>query len=310
MVTTVQSSNTIAFPTSKTHSGRERTDVIRVEQYAELRLQLSNILQTTLELPQVLQLFFNEMQRSLGIDSLTYRNSKRTSNVELGISARHNCHYNLVTNKDSLGEVKFSRSKRFSEKELQLLEMLVGCLICPIRNSLMYREAVQSALRDPLTGSGNRMALEKTLEREVALAKRHNQALSVLVVDIDKFKAINDNYGHTAGDYVLKDVAQILSQCCRETDAAYRAYRFGGEEFVLILNHTEAHGSTVVAERIRQYIENMTTTFEDNSLSVTVSVGAASLVDEDDMTTLFSRADKALYQAKHEGRNRVVMIKG
>ena len=81
-------------------------------------------------------------------------------------------------------------------------------------------------------------------------------------------------------------------------------------KIVLILNHTEAHGSTVVAERIRQYIENMTTTFEDNSLSVTVSVGAASLVEEDDMTTLFSRADKALYQAKHEGRNRVVMIKG
>ena len=306
MVTTVQSSNTVAFPTPKSAGNRKRTTAIRVEEHAELRLQLSNILQTTLELPQVLQLFFEEVQRSLSIDSLTYRNSKLTSNVELGISSRHNCHYKLVTNKDSLGEVTFSRGKRFSEEELQLLEMLIGCLICPIRNSLMYREAVESALRDPLTGSGNRMALEKTLEREVALAKRHDQALSVLVVDIDKFKTINDNHGHTAGDYVLKDVAHILTLCSRETDAAYRAYRFGGEEFVLILNNTEANGSAVVAERIRQYIENMTTTFEDSSLNVTVSIGVATLNDEDDMATLFSRADKALYQAKRNGRNQVV----
>ena len=306
MATTLQSSNTVASPAPQTADGREHSGALPVGQYTELRLQLSNILQTTLELPLVLQLFFKHIQHNLSIDSLIYRNSKLSSNIEFGISARHNCHYKLVTNKDSLGEVTFSRSKRFSEKELQLLEIVISCLICPIRNSLIYREAVQSALRDPLTGSGNRIALENNLEREVALARRHDRALSILVVDIDKFKAINDNYGHTAGDYVLKDVAQILALCSRETDAAYRAYRFGGEEFVLILNNTAANGSTVVAERIRQYIENMTTTFEENSLNVTVSVGVATLEDDDEMATLFSRADKALYQAKREGRNRVV----
>ena len=83
--------------------------------------------------------------------------------------------------------------KRFSETELQLLEMLLGCLISPIRNALMYDEALQSALRDPLTGVGNRVALDNTLEREISLALRHQHPLSILVVDIDKFKAVNDS---------------------------------------------------------------------------------------------------------------------
>ncbi|WP_159931043.1 GGDEF domain-containing protein [Oceanicoccus sp. KOV_DT_Chl] len=170
----------------------------------------------------------------------------------------------------------------------------------------MYKEAVLSALRDPLTGSGNRLALENTLEREIALATRHKLPLSLLVVDIDKFKLINDDYGHAAGDYVLKDVASNLAQCSRETDSAYRAYRFGGEEFVLVLNNTSNQGAAIVAERIRQSIEKMTTTFEDNSIAVTVSVGLATLMDGDNMSSLFSRADKALYRAKGKGRNQVM----
>jgi diguanylate cyclase (GGDEF)-like protein len=306
MVTTVQSINTVAFPTRKSAKNINRGSSVRVEPHLELRLQLTNLLQTTLELPQLLQLFFEELEQNLSIDSLTYRNDKLTSNIELGNSARHNCHYKLITNQNALGEVTFSRCKRFSEKELQLLEMLIACLICPIRNALMYRDAIQSALRDPLTGSGNRMALENTLERDVALAKRHKHPLSVIVVDIDKFKLINDNFGHSAGDCVLKDVAQMLAKCSRDTDAAYHAYRFGGEEFVLILNNTEAQGSAIVAERVRRYIENMTTTYEDNSINVTVSVGVAALLEDDSMSSLFARADKALYEAKRKGRNQVV----
>ena len=312
MVTTVQHSNTVAFPTqSNAQVGAQQRTATRPAKaksnnYAELRLELSNLLQTTLELPQVLQLFFDEAQRTLSITSLYYQNDKISEAIEFGQKTRHNCHYKLIAKQDSLGEIAFSRNKRFSETELQLLEMLISCLICPIRNTLMYREAVQSALRDPLTGSGNRMALENTLEREIALASRHNHPLSLLVVDIDKFKIINDNYGHAAGDYVLKDVASNLAQCSRETDSAYRAYRFGGEEFVLVLNNTNNEGAILVAERIRQSIENMTTTFEDNLISVSVSVGVASIIEGDNMSSLFSRADKALYRAKGMGRNRVV----
>lgn len=304
MVNTVQKSNTVAFPTPKPAAGEKR--VIVAPQDAQLRLQLSNALQTTLEIPQVLQMFFEEVQNSLSIDSLNYQNDKLPHPTDLGKNARHSCHYKLVTTQDSLGEISFTRSKRFSESELEMLEMMIGCLICPLRNALTYRDAVQSALRDPLTGAGNRMALENTLEREVALALRHSHPLSMLVVDIDKFKSINDTYGHAAGDYVLKDVARMLAHCSRDTDSAYRAYRFGGEEFVVLLSNTTTAGSMIVAERIRESIQDMTTTSDDASINVTVSIGVSSLLKGDSSSELFGRADKALYHAKRNGRNQVV----
>jgi diguanylate cyclase (GGDEF)-like protein len=304
MVTTVNNSNTVAFPAPRSAATRKR--FIKADQHTGIKLQLSNLLQTTLELPQVLQLFFEEVNHNIPLESLAYRSEKIAENFEYGKPSRHSCHYKLVTSQDTLGELSFSRSKRFTEKELQLLELLIGCLICPIRNALMYREAIQSALRDPLTGSGNRLALENTLDREISLARRHKHPLSMLVIDIDKFKAINDNYGHTAGDCVLKDVAKQLAQCCRDTDATYRAYRFGGEEFVILLNNTDTQGALIVAERIRTCVEAMTTCYDHQSIKVTVSVGAASLASDDTMSSLFKRADHALYQAKDNGRNQVV----
>lgn len=304
MVTTVQNTNTVAFPNGQGPATRKR--VLGTEDNTELRLQLSNLLQTTLELPQVLQLFFDEVQHTIALDSLNYRSEKNHVNIDIGDSARHSCHYKLITSQDSLGELSFTRGKRFSDGELHLLEQLIGCLICPIRNALLYREAIQSALRDPLTGSGNRLALENTLEREISLAQRHQNPLSVLVVDIDNFKTINDSYGHAAGDCVLKEVARQLAQCCRDTDATYRAYRFGGEEFVILLNNTDTGGALILAERIRAGIETTTTRHDQQTISVTVSIGASSLIAADTMSSLFERADRALYRAKQNGRNRVV----
>ncbi len=304
MVTTVQQANTVAFPSQQSAAARKR--IAKANHHAEARLQLSNLLQTSLELPQVLQIFFDEVQHSVALGSLSYRNDKMSFDVDLGSTAKHSCHYKLITSQDSLGELSFTRSKRFSEQELQLLELLISSLICPIRNALMYREAIQSALQDPLTGSGNRLALENTMEREISLALRHKTPLSVLVADIDKFKSINDTYGHTAGDHVLKGVAGQLAQCCRDTDATYRTYRFGGEEFVILLSNTSPEGALIVAERIRSCIESMTTSYDQKTIKVTVSIGASSLIPGDTMPKLFERADKALYRAKNNGRNQVV----
>lgn len=298
MVTTVQRSNTIAFPSAKNSSTVHDRD---------LRLRMSNILQTTLELPQIIKLFFDELQLSMPINSVSFRHEEFSSHIEVGKSATHSCHYNLVTNNNSMGEVAFTRSSRFSEQDLQQLEMLISCLICPIKNALQYQLAIQNSLKDPLTGTGNRIALEDSLNREINLAKRHGNPLSLLVVDIDKFKNVNDLFGHTAGDSVLKDVAYQMGICCRDTDATYRTYRFGGEEFVVVLNNTDSEGARIVAERLRSSIETMTTVYEASSINVTISGGIATLRDEDDKNNLFDRADKALYKAKHGGRNQVIV---
>ncbi len=304
MTTKVKRSNTIAFPIPK-NNGKQRP-LKQTEQHSALRLELSTMLQSTLELTQILQMFFDEAKRNLAVNSLSYNNEKVPHSIDLGETARHSCYYKLMTNQHALGEISFTRDKRFTDHDLYMLELLIGSLICPIRNALLYRDAIESALRDPLTGTGNRMALENTLDREVSLALRHNHPLSILVVDIDKFKDINDKHGHSTGDRVLKDVAKMLIQSSRDTDSAYRAYRFGGEEFVLLLNNTSREGSMIVAERIRESVEEMTTTCDDVSIKVTVSIGLSTLRKTDSSPELFDRADKALYSAKNNGRNQVI----
>lgn len=304
MVTTVRHSNTVAFPVEKTNSRRART--LSVDDHTTLRLHLSSVLQTSLELSQILSLFFEETKRYLHLGSLSYHHNQLPDDISYGRDGRHSAHYRLITSQDALGEIKFTRRKAFTEDELSLLEMLIGCLICPLRNALLYREAIQTALKDSLTGVGNRLALENTLEREVAIAHRHQHDLSVLVVDVDHFKTINDRYGHAAGDCVLKNVAAELIRCSRDSDAAFHSYRFGGEEFVILLNHTNGGGAKVAAERIRSSMEDMTTVVDNETIKVTVSIGIATLAEGDKMGSLFKRADEALYCAKREGRNRVV----
>ena len=300
MVTTVQNSNTIAFPKSGNAAQRRQN---QAQKHASIQLQLSSALQTTLDLHKILQLFFNELQIVITLGSMGYRNEKYQINQDFGKTSQHSCHYNLVVNHDNLGDLVFTRSKRFSEDELEMMELLIGCLICPVRNALMYKDALLCALQDPLTGVGNRIALEATLSREIGLAQRHQQPLSLIIIDIDHFKAVNDNFGHSAGDCVLKDIATQLNLCCRDTDAIYR---FGGEEFVVILNKTDTDGARVIAERLRSGIEESSTTHGENVINVTTSIGIATLREKDLMNSLFERADRALYQAKKQGRNLVV----
>ena len=304
MATTVSHSNTVAFPIEKVGTRRQRS--IPVDEQANLKLHLGNMLQTSLELGQILALFFQEVKRQLNVASLQYLHHSLPEQIELGNPLRHSAHYRLVTGHNMLGELTTTRRRAFAEDELQLLETLIGCLICPLRNALLYREALQSALKDPLTGAGNRLALETTIEREILLSHRHGRPLSVLIIDVDHFKSINDRYGHAAGDCVLKNVSAELRRCSRESDSAYHSYRFGGEEFVMLLDQTDADGAEIVAERIRASIEEMTTVVDNELIKATASIGIASLEQYDKLASLLKRADQALYAAKRAGRNRAV----
>jgi diguanylate cyclase (GGDEF)-like protein len=301
MVTITSPNNTIAFPDIVGNNALAKTPS---HKHTLSQLQLSTALQTTLDLDEILKLFFKELQIAITLGSLGYRNEQHNIKRDLGHSSKHSCHYQLAVNSQQLGDIVFTRSKRFSEEELDLLEMMIGCLVCPIRNALQYREALRNALQDPLTGAGNRLALDNTLEREIALAQRHHQPLSILVLDIDHFKKINDQFGHATGDCVIRDIAQQMQRSCRDTDAVYR---YGGEEFVMLLNHTNEQGAKQVAERLRQQIAESSTSTGDRIIEVTVSVGIASLNDDDDINSLFNRADKALYEAKRNGRNQVAV---
>jgi diguanylate cyclase (GGDEF)-like protein len=157
---------------------------------------------------------------------------------------------------------------------------------------------------DGLTQLHNRRYLTDFLERELARARRHARPLSVLLFDIDKFKAINDTHGHLAGDHVLRELAARLKPTVRREDLLAR---YGGEEFALVLVEADHKQAVGTGERIRRAVETRPFEFDGETLNVTVSIGAATAADEhhtpDD---LLQAADAKMYQAKRTGRNKVV----
>lgn len=164
------------------------------------------------------------------------------------------------------------------------------------------------AIRDELTGLFNRRELMRALKDELARYGRTGQPLSLVLLDVDHFKNVNDRYGHPAGDDVLRRVAKLVENNIRTLD---RAARYGGEEIAVLLPHTPAKGAEVVAERIRVGLEAMTVRWGGQELRVTASFGIASVPEHaDNEADLVAAADAALYAAKAAGRNRVVRAGG
>ncbi|MBE0511342.1 MAG: GGDEF domain-containing protein [Gammaproteobacteria bacterium] len=275
--------------------------LVRLESPPDLQ-QLSTLLQTTLELDEMLRLFHEAIAVHLPVDGLVYRHAELGLVLQQGLIGCHSASYALSLQHEALGELSISRSHPFAEQELATLEHLLCALLYPIRNGLRYRTALASAFLDPLTGLNNRAALDRALAREVELAHRNDLPLYLLVVDLDFFKKVNDQYGHLAGDCVLRSFANTANQQLRQSD---ELFRYGGEEFVVILPGTDRDGALMVAERIRQQIASMLCECEGITIPVTCSIGVAALDIRDNAHSLFDRADKALYQAKHTGRNRV-----
>jgi len=268
----------------------------------ELVITLTSRLQTTLELGSLIELFVEGIREVFLHDGASYRAPDNGQLIEFGSRSRHQVNYQLKVLEEPLGEIRFQRATRFAESEVQQLEKLLTVLLYPLRNALLYRAALQCAFEDALTGVKNRAAFESNFRREVEISRRKSGELSLLVLDIDLFKRVNDRYGHTVGDLVLKNVAQAVEASIRCSDALYR---YGGEEFVVVLHGTDEAGAKLLAERIRHHIEGLAFS-SPKELRVTLSIGLATLQREDRAEELFKRADAALYLAKHEGRNRVV----
>ncbi len=261
---------------------------------------LSEALQTTLELKKIIEIFSLEVGKLLPFDQITFRAGEHNIEFSIGQPARHSCTYRLIVAGESLGELILSRRRKFQPRETTTIESLLCSLVYPVRNALLYRQAIEAANKDPLTGIGNRAAMDNTLARELELAKRHSTPLTLLTLDIDHFKRINDTYGHSIGDCVIKAVAEAAILTIRRSDMIFR---FGGEEFVILLSNTSTSGASLLAERLRQKIAETTIICDGKSLGATVSIGISSLQDNDTAGQLFCRADAALYAAKAAGRN-------
>lgn len=268
-----------------------------------LIMELSGKLQTTLDLEGLIELFAQAIDTRFDFDTLAYQAPQGDLSLKYGRRAgRNKLNYDLKILESNLGVVQLTRGRKFRHREIEQFENLLAALLYPLRNALLYRTAIRSAFIDSLTGVKNRTAFDGNFSRDLEYSHRKQSELSLIVLDIDLFKRINDNYGHIVGDDVLRQVAQCVEQTIRSSDALYR---YGGEEFAIVLNGTDKEGALLLAERIRRRVQGLCI----NSLRdvrITLSLGVAWRQNRDVASSLFGRADAALYKAKREGRNRVV----
>lgn len=170
-----------------------------------------------------------------------------------------------------------------------------------------YQQIVQESVKDRLTGLNNRAYFDQVFEQQLSLAQRYNTDLSLLFLDLDNFKDINDRYGHQAGDFVLQSVAAMIEKEKRDSDIAIR---YGGEEFILLMPHTGSINGIILAERIRQSIACTVLNYNNNAISITISGGLASYPTDGDISSdILAVADQGLYQAKGAGKNIISIFK-
>ncbi len=216
-----------------------------------------------------------------------------------------------IENRLSFIELSIEKFLHSSQSRQQVWKEKIGTLNGRIDNMKeetnklhkRIQEEYKKAKTDALTGISNRLAYNEKIKHEFARWQRHSKPLSVCVIDVDKFKGVNDNYGHKAGDKVLKTIAEVCFSKIRKIDFFAR---YGGEEFVLVLPETSLDQAKVVAENLRHEIEICNFHYAKKAVAITISCGVAEFAKGDNTDSIFNRADKALYAAKKTGRNRVI----
>ncbi len=189
----------------------------------------------------------------------------------------------------------------FDVQQIPFLTTYAAHTSIALHNTILYKRAIT----DDLTQLFTRQHIDEGLEREIKQAQKTNQELSILIIDLDHFKRINDTYGHTTGDQVLQAFSSLLTSLIRKGDMAGR---IGGEEFVVILPDTNSDNAKIIAEKIRKAVESESIEKEEQVINITVSIGVASYYKAhgNKALLLLEDADKALYQAKEQGRNQTV----
>lgn len=205
-----------------------------------------------------------------------------------------------------IGMLKLIRysDEPFSKHQYDILSMIVSTLTLALRNSEVHREAQAMATIDSLTGLFNKRYFSDMLDREFKGTMRYQTPVSLIMMDLDNFKMINDRYGHQAGDAVIKEISAMLTKSLRDIDVPAR---YGGDELAIILPETGAEQAFFVAKRLKRLFEQNPIKYRGNSITVTASIGISSCPNSSIKTVedMISEADKALYDAKKCGRNRI-----
>lgn len=262
-------------------------------------LEISEMLHRKLDLSLLLECFFIETQSFVPYDGVSFQQRSHFPAVFFGSQRQYSSRFELLLGDRLLGEITFYRATAFTPREERELERLVMHLCYPLDKALAHRVAVQATLTDELTGLNNRLALEKTLPREIILAQRNEFPMSVLLLDVDRFSEVNASHGEQVGDDILRTVATTLANSIRKSDMIFR---YDADTFAIVMNGTEYNGAKVLAERIRKAVD-VCFRYENVQVMLSASAGISELVEKDSAEDILDRASEALLNAKKAGRN-------
>lgn len=272
------------------------------EQQSQRNLALLEQLQTTLDVTILINVFAIEVAKYLDFSGLYFKHADISATAIGSRQAKAERQFELKINGQFFGTITYAVNIPISMANYKVLTELHELLINPLKNALQYHQAMQLAMQDSLTQLGNRRNFDEQIKRTIAQASRRHSRVGLILSDLDKFKAINDTFGHDIGDNVLVQFAKALRQSVRDTDCVFR---FGGDEFAIIVADATEQSLAVIEHRIYHAISH------DALLAkykVTSSLGLAFMNRADNAISFFKRADKALYSQKNENMPKKLSI--
>lgn len=288
------------MPARDLHAYRKAMAGAQLEQRRQQAMfTLSRQLPTTLELEPLVRLFADIVHKVVPFDGLSFEMEGEDFSWTQGVEAQHYAEYGLRLNEQRLGTLTLMRRLPFGKDELEVFEDLLAFLLYPLRNALLYRNTLRLALRDPLTGVGNRLAFDEALAREIVRAGRHDGRLALMMLDMDGFKEVNDRHGHLVGDELLKHFAQVVKASARGSDMLFR---FGGDEFALLMPETDMAGAAHLVRRLREALVAQPLLQRGEVIPLQSSIGVAQWCPGEGGAAFTARADAALYEDKRSRR--------
>jgi two-component system cell cycle response regulator len=262
------------------------------EQQTQRNLALLQQLQTTLDVKNLIDIFAIEVAKYLDFTGIYFKHIDVNATARGSYQAKVQRHFELKINDQLFGVITYAVDMPISVSHYKVLTELHQLLINPLNNAVKYHQAMQFAMQDSLTQLGNRRSFDEQIKCTMAQANRRQTRVGLIFCDLNKFKAINDSFGHAMGDKVLVHFAKALHQSVRDSDSVFR---FGGDEFAIIVTDATKPSLTVIEQRIYHAMSQDTFLTKYN---VTSSLGLTFMNSTDDVTSFFQRADKALYSQK------------
>lgn len=254
-------------------------------------------LQTTLNIDEILNIYADYAKQIINFSGIQFHSTQGVTQVAQSDNSTSPYSFDLDINNEHLGQLVYFSQYPLTGNINAKLTGLHNALVYPLRNAIMYSRVLKLATKDTLTGLNNRSQFNDILFEKLERCRRQHRSFSLMLLDLDNFKQVNDNFGHKVGDDVLKEFSAVLQTSIRGTDCVFR---FGGDEFAILIDDPEFITNKVIAQRIMRLVE------ESNIMSkyqVTTSIGYTLVNSHDCEDEVFSRADKGLYKAKASGRN-------